>query len=114
MEDRIGKKITETVGNLIPLYLYEAEADEYPYAVYLYQPEWHRTKDGIYKITADVTIQVYSKNFDEAIDVADSIRELLEAGMNGNGFACDLQTASKECVEDVWDIEATYRITQYE
>lgn len=114
MEERIGKKITETVGDAIPLYLYEGESDAYPYAVYLYEPEYHRTKDGVYKITADVTVQVYSNDFDEALEAADSIRDLLDAGMNGNGFSCDLQTTRKECEEDVWDIEAVYRINQYE
>lgn len=112
MIDNIGKKVTEAVGNIVPFYLYEGAADSYPYAVYFYSPEYHRSKDGVYKITADVTVQVYSDAFDEAYEKADDICDALLAALNADGFKCDINTGSKECVEDVWNVEVVYSITQ--
>ncbi len=112
MIDNIGRKVTEAVGNIVPFYLYEGAADSYPYAVYLYNPEYHRTKDDVYKITADVTVQVYSDSFDEAYDIADDICDALMSALNQDGYRCVLSTGSKECVEDVWNVEIVYNITQ--
>ena len=112
MEDSIGKALTATVGEITPIYLYEAETEDYPYAVYYYTPEFFSTKDGVYKIAADVTLQVYSDDFDGAYAMAGEIREALLEGMNGNAFRTQVSTVSKECVEGIWNIETVYKITQ--
>ena len=112
MEDCIGKALTATVSGISPVYLYEAETDEYPYAVYYYTPEFSSTKDGVYKIAADVTLQVYSDSFDEAYALAGEIREALLSGMNGAAFMTRVSTMTRECVEGVWNIETVYKITQ--
>ena len=116
MEDLIGKTITSTLaateGLTVPFYLYEAEQDTYPYAVYYYTPEFHSTKDGVYKISADVTLQVYSQDFDEAYALAEQIRTALEQGMNTSRFRTRMSATSKECVEGVWNVEYVYNIIQ--
>lgn len=116
MEDLIGTTITSTIDSIIgfglPFYLYEAESDTYPYAVYFYTPEYFSTKDGVYKIAADVTIQVYSMDFDEAFGKAQTIETALLAGMNTAHFRTRLSSTSKECVEEIWNVEFVYSIIQ--
>ena len=116
LEDQIGKTITSTLaateGLTVPFFLYEAEVDVYPYAVYYYNPEFFSTKDGVYKIAADVTLQVYSQDFDQAYANAVTIKDALIAGMNSNGFRTRVSTTSKECVEGVWNVEIVYNIIQ--
>lgn len=116
MEDLIGTTITSTIDSIIgfglPFYLYEAESDTYPYAVYFYTPEYFSTKDGVYKIAADVTIQVYSMDFDEAFGKAQTIETALLAGMNTAQFRTRLSSTSKECVEGIWNVEFVYNIIQ--
>lgn len=112
MEESIGKALTAAVGEITPLYLYEAETEEYPYAVYYYTPEFFSTKDGVYKIEADVTVQVYSDDFDEAYALSGQIRDAALSGMNGNAFMTRVSTSTKECVEGIWNIETVYKIKQ--
>ena len=112
MEDQIGTTVTSTVGEIVPFYLYEAEVDTYPYAAYYYNPEFHSTKDGVYKIDTDLYLSVYSNDFDEAFDIAEDIREALIAGMNDTQFLTTLSTTSKECVEGIWNVRYTYHINQ--
>lgn len=112
MEDSIGKALTATLAEVTPIWLYEAETDTYPYAVYFYTPEYFTTKDGVYKIQADVTVQAYSEDADEAIDLAEDIQEALLPGMNTSVFRTRLVTTTKECVEGIWNIEHVYNITQ--
>lgn len=116
MEDLIGTTITSTVNGIagfgLPFYLYEAEEDTCPYAVYFYTPDFFSTKDGVYKIAADVTVQVYSQDFDEAWNKAQTIETALLAGMNTAQFRTRLSTTSKECVEGIWNVEFIYNIIQ--
>lgn len=112
MEDLIGKKVTSTVGDICPFYLYEAEQDTYPYAVYFYTPEFHSTKDGVYKIDTDLTLQVYSQDFDEAFALAEAIRTAILAGMNDSQFHARVSSTQKECVEGVWNVEYIYNVIQ--
>lgn len=112
MEDQIGTTVTSTVGGIVPFYLYEAEVDSYPYAVYYYTPEFFSTKDGIYKIATDMTISVYSQDFDEAFGLAEDIQSALIAGMNDTQFRTTLSTTTKECIEGIWNVEFVYNIIQ--
>lgn len=112
MVDMIGKTVVETVGDIVPLYLYEAEEDNYPYAVYLYTPEYSSTKDGVYKIATNLTLQVYSEDFDEAWAKSEAVKAAVMEEMNSGKFFTRISTVTKECVERVWKIETIYRIIQ--
>lgn len=112
MEDQIGTTVTSTVGEIVPFYLYEAEEDSYPYAAYYYTPEFHSTKDGVYKIDTDLYLSVYSNDFDEAFGLAEEIQSALIEGMNNTQFRTTLSTTSKECVEGIWNVQFKYNIIQ--
>ena len=112
MEDQIGQAVESVVGSILPFFLYEAEVDDYPYAVYYYTPEYSSTKDGVYKIATDLTLQVFSNDSDEALDKAETVRTALLEGMNSGKFYTKMSTTSKECVEGVWKIENVFRIIQ--
>lgn len=112
MEDKIGKTITSVAGEILPLYRYEASEDGYPYGVFFYSPEYYSSKDGVYKLEADVTVQVYSQDFDDALAKDGAIRAAIISGMNSGEFRSRVSTSSRECVEGVWNIETVYKITQ--
>ena len=111
MTESIGHKLTELCEFILPFYLSEAETESYPYAVYDQTTEEHRTKDGVYKITAESTIRVYSKDFDEAQRKADAIRAALD-GNTDNRYIIRFLRQTKDCLEDVWSIELVYFVKQ--
>ena len=112
MEDLIGTTVTSTVEDILPFYLYEAEEESYPYAAYYYTPEFHSTKDGVYKIETDLYVNVYSEDFDEAFADAEAIKAAILSDMNGSQFNSRLSSTSKECVEGIWTITYVYHIIQ--
>lgn len=111
-ENNIGKKLVEVIGDIVPVSLYEAETESYPYAVYEMQPEYHRTKDGVYKITADVPVTVYGKVYATARDAAEAAGKAVLEGMNGDGFRATLSSTDERCVEGVWQLELRFAVTQ--
>lgn len=112
MVDMIGQAVVAAVGDIIPFFLYEAEEDDYPYAVYFYTPEYSSTKDGVYKIATDLTLQVYSEDFDEAWQKSEEVKSAVMEGLNSGKFYTRISTVTKDCVERVWKIETIYRIIQ--
>lgn len=112
MVDQIGIALKSVASDIIPFYLYEAEEDNYPYAVYFYTPEFFSTKDGVYKIATNLTVQVYSNDSDDALEKSDALRSAILTRMNTGKFFTRLSTTSKECVERVWKIETVFRIIQ--
>lgn len=112
MEDQIGKSVVEAVKDILPFFLSEAESDEYPYGVYFYTPEYSSTKDGIYKIATDMTVQIYSDDFDVAWSKSEAVKTAIMAEMNSGKFFTRISSTSKTCVERVWNIETIYRIIQ--
>lgn len=111
MTESIGTKLTTLCAGIVPFYLSEAETEAYPYAVYEQTVEEFRTKDGVYKITADSYIRIYSKSFDEAQAKADLIRTALDGSSDGQ-YVIRHRTTTKDCVEDVWVIELLYFVKQ--
>lgn len=111
MTENIGKHLTGICDFYVPFYQSEAESDDYPYAVYRYTPQEFRTKDGVYKITSEVSISVYSQDFDEAQAKADMLRAALDAD-NDNRFQIVFLRQSKQRSEDVWSIELVYYVKQ--
>ncbi len=113
MTEQIGHKITELVDPIVPLSLYEAETEEYPYAYYINTPVRHRTKDGdVYKITSDVVISVVGRSFDQADDISNQIADAIESGMAGDGFRGELVSVERTCYEGVWTIDNTFAVKQ--
>lgn len=109
--------LNDVCKSILPFFLSEAETEAYPYAVYEYTPQEFRTKDGVYKITADVYIRVYSEDVDEAETYAASIRSALDtfaedATNNAGQYIIALQAAPESCVEGVWQYELQYFVKQ--
>lgn len=111
MTEAIGAKLVELIRPICPVWLSEAETEAYPYAVYSQTVSEHRTKDGVYKYTAETTINVVSKNFDEADSIANRIKAALAEGLTG-GFSGMLRTQNNDCTQGVWDIELQYFVKQ--
>lgn len=112
MTDRIGIKITELLQPVVSLNLSEAEADSYPYAVYYYTPVVQYTKDGPYKISANVTVEIYATDFDEAYDIMGTVRALISEGMTGE-FSAVLSSEDCSCSEGIWLLSLNYMVNQY-
>jgi hypothetical protein len=111
MTENIGKHLTDICDFYVPFYQSEAESDVYPYAVFRHTPQEHSTKEGVYKITSEVSISVYSQDFDEAQAKADAIRAALDAD-NDPRFLIHFLRQSKQRSEEVWSIELVYYVKQ--
>lgn len=112
MTDIIGKKLVEATKGIIPVSLYEAEASDYPYAVYDSSPEYFRTKDGVYKIVSSLLVTVYAKTFAEAKDLSDRVDSAVLTQMNNGTFRSFTVTRADRCVEGIWQSEVRFQITQ--
>lgn len=112
-EDKIGKVLVAAVKGIVPISLYEAETDAYPYAVYEHSPEYFRTKDGIYKIVSNVPVTVYGKRFADTRLLADKLEEAVLSAMNDGTFRTFTVSRSDTCVEGIWRSEVRFQITQY-
>lgn len=98
----------------IRLFLSEAECEDYPYAVYDADYTPYYDKDGVYKIVGDVTVRAYSKDASEAETLASSIDTLILANFVSGGYAVrQVSQLKKDCVQETWSVEYTYRITQF-
>lgn len=112
-DDRIGKALVAAVRDIVPVSLYEAETDAYPYAVYEHSPEFFRTKDGVYKIVSSLPVTVYGKTFSLTRPLADKVEEAVLAAMNDGAFRSITVSRSDTCVEGLWRSEVRFQITQY-
>lgn len=114
MKDRIGAQLVSLAEPIIPLNLSEAETGAYPYAVYDYTPEYQRNKDGVYKISSEVTLNVYSQEGDQAQSLLEDLLDTLELGFKASDeFTYRLTETSLTCSEGVWNAEAYMTINQY-
>lgn len=112
MDERIRSELVAAARTVVPTYLSEAETDAFPYAVYDFSPEYLSTKDGVYKISADVPVVVYSKAYSEAAQAAERIAAALMARLVPPAFRVSLSSRADRCVEGVWQIEIRYKINQ--
>lgn len=112
-EDKIGKVLVAAVKGIVPISLYEAETDAYPYAVYEHSPEYFRTKDGVYKIVSSLPVTVYGKRFADTRPLADKVEEVVLAAMNDGTFRSVTVSRSDTCVDGLWRSEVRFQITQY-
>jgi hypothetical protein len=117
MVENIGSYLMTLCGSSqspIKLFLSEAKSEDYPYAVYEADYTPHYDKDGVYKIVGDVTVRAYSKDASEAETLAASIDTLILANFASGGYTVrQMSQLKKDCVQDVWSVAYTYRITQY-
>ena len=112
MMEGIATRLVGACKSTVNFYLSEAEADKYPYAVYDADYTPSSTKDGVYKITGDVNVRVYSETFSEADTIAEALRTIIGTTMNAEGFTAKEEASSKNCTEGVWAINLHYIITQ--
>lgn len=110
MTESIGEMLVTRVGSIVPLYLAEAETETYPYAVYELTATQYRTKDGVYKITAEPRIRIYDTDFDTADAKATAIRAAVE--ISSEQYIVEFRSVNKDCVDDVWVIELVYFVKQ--
>lgn len=112
-EDRIGKALVAAVRDIVPVSLFEAETEAYPYAVYEHSPDYFRTKDGVYKIVSSLPVAVYGKRFADTRQLADKVEEAVLSAMNDGTFRTLTVSRSDTCVEGIWRSEVRFQITQY-
>lgn len=111
MTEAIGTKLTTLCKDIVKFYLSEAETESYPYAVYEQTVQEFRSKDGVYKATAESTIRVYSNDFTEAQTKATAIRAALDDYSTG-GYVIKFLRQNKDCTEGVWALELVYYVKQ--
>ena len=110
MTEQIGKQLKTKLSSIVTLYYAEAETETYPYAVYDMTVQERRSKSGVFALTADLAIRVYSKVYADAKGIADSVMTAM--GSLGTGFVTKFQSSSKDCVEGVWCVELNYFVGQ--
>lgn len=110
--ESIGAKIVSLLSGVVSIALAEEQTEEYPYAVYeqTVQPILDKSAPVAYE--SDTTIYVYSKDFDEADALLQSIKSALAEGMDGEQFYAIPQSEQKDCVDEVWNVSINYRIIQ--
>ncbi|WP_322290569.1 hypothetical protein [Paratractidigestivibacter sp.] len=111
MKESIGEKIVELVSPLVKFYLSEAETESYPYAVYDMDVTPYYTKDGVYRYSADATVRLFGKDFDELDGLWTKIEDALM--MMDQGYTSTYTGYSKTCTEGVWQIEMNFNILQF-
>ena len=111
MKESIGEKIVELVSPLIKLYLSEAETETYPYAVYDADIAPTYTKDGVSRYTANATVRLFGKDFDELDTLAAGVEDALMT--MDQSYVSTYTGYNKTCTEGVWQIEMTFNIVQF-
>ena len=113
MIETIGVRLNQLIEGIVPFYFSEAQAKDYPFAVYTLTATPVRTKDGIIRYEASVQINVYSENLDEADHISNEILNALDEGMKGPEYYARITSTNKECVENVWDVNMNLMCKQY-
>lgn len=113
MRDRIGIEFTSRVAPLVPLSLVEAETEEYPYAVYNIDTETVMSKDGVHHLSASVSLDIVSDDFEQANNIAHSVSEVMGPFNQDGDMVAALRDTSVNCYEGIWIITQNYRINQY-
>lgn len=113
MTETIGIRLNHLIEGIVPFYFSEAQAKDYPYAVYTLTATPVRTKDGISRYEASIQIDVYSESLDEADFISKEILNVLDEGMQGPEYYARLTSMTKECVGNTWDINMNFTCKQY-
>lgn len=113
MVDHIGNKLATAAEGIVSLSLSEAEEAAYPYAVYTLVPELHRTKDGVYKVTADVTATVYAQDYAAARDIAERFGAAVEKEFAATGYSERLSSYEERCEDGIWALALDFKMTEF-
>lgn len=111
MTESISTYLSTLCGGILPFYLAEGETEGYPYAVYEQTTQQWRTKDGVYQITTESSITVYSTDFDEAQTKVNQLKAVLDAGTTAQ-YILQHRATTKDCTSGVFSIELVYFVKQ--
>lgn len=113
MTEQIGHTFTTIAKQFADVYLSEAEVETFPFICYDQTVEESRTKDGVYKLTSNLSCRIVSNNFDLADSLREQVYDAIETEMNNDQFRAVAISTSKDCQDGIWTIELTYRINQF-
>lgn len=111
--DHIGDKLATAAKGIVSLSLSEAEEAERPYAVYSLVPEFHRTKDGVCKVTAEVVVTVYADDYATARDIAERFGAAVTAEFAVTGYRSELTSYEEGCVDGHWSLQLYFIMTEF-
>ena len=112
MTESIGSKIVSTIGEIIPVYLDEAEHEDYPFATYDMTVTPRYNKDGIYRYVAEVKLYIVSNLFSDVDSKATSVITAIKNGMNDGQYVAVETPRMSNCYEGIWAKEIDYTIIQ--
>ena len=112
MTEQIKNALVDAIGDIAPVFLDEAEVDEFPFVTYDITITPFYTKDGVYKLVADVRLYCISKDPDEAKAISADVKAAIAEQMGDGQFHAVEVNETPKCYEGIWDIETNYQITQ--
>lgn len=112
MAETIGIRLNQLIEGIVPFYFSEAQTKDYPYAVYSLTSTPIYTKDGIHHYDASVQIDIYSESLEEADSISKEILNALDRGMKNSEYYARLSSMTKECMENVWDVNLNFTCKQ--
>lgn len=112
MTEQIKDTLVAAIGDIAPIFLDEAEVDEFPFVTYDITITPFYTKDGVYKLVADIRIYCISKDPDEAKSISGQVKAAIAEQMTEGQFHAVERDTTPKCYEGIWDIETNYQITQ--
>lgn len=112
MTEQIATALVAAIGDIAPVFLDEAEVEKYPFATYDIVVTPFYTKDGIYKLVADVRLYCIAENYTDASTISQAIKAAIADQMTEGQFHAVEVNESPKCYEGIWDIETNYQITQ--
>lgn len=113
MKETIGIRLAELASPYVDFYFAEAQAEDYPYAVYTSSVTPVYTKDGIHHYESSVTVSIYAKELDIVNTIADQIGFAVSHNMNDGKYASRKLSDNTDCVGEVWSRDMNFTIKQY-
>lgn len=110
-KDTICTAFETAVADIMPAYLAEAEVKEYPFLVYNYTATPILSKDGPMGLEAYLTAAIVADDFDTAEGKAGLVAAAVRQNMTGYGLVP--RTISRDCTDNVWEIELTWTVRQH-
>jgi len=109
--ERIGDIFNAACAGVLPVFLSEAETEDYPYLVYTSTVTPVVCKDGVIGYTSSLNARIYSNDFDDAeskaADVADAVQDNIP-----DNYLFIPATLERSCTDGVWEISLTWNVKQ--
>ena len=112
MTEQIKDALVAAIGDIAPVFLDEAEVDEFHFVTYDITITPFYTKDGVYKLVADVRLYCISNDPDQAKAISASVKAAIADQMTEGQFRAVEVNETPKCYEGIWDIETNFQITQ--